>query len=602
MQIRKINFCNEGLDTEAATSHFLFIGATGSGKTVLIRLLMQSVLFNNRENPVLDRAVIYDAKSDALPVLHGIVGRDDYGQRLNHKVVTLNPFDRRSYSWDISADIKTPGHALQMASILIPPDEKASQPFFANAARHLLYGVLIVFIRSQVRWTLRDVLCALKDSKRLCAVLESDIQTKRLVDLYFSHTETAKNIMSELASRLGAFEIIAALWDKSEREGKTISLDNWLNGAEKRILVLGSDPTNRFALDAINQVIFKRISELVLAQPDSKERRTWFFLDEFVRAGKLNGIVDLATEGRSKGACIVLGFQDINGARAVYGKEVAEEIIGQCTNIAVLRLQSPETAEWASKLFGEYEQTEKKKGRNVGYGTGNTHFGSDEREEIVKRSRILASQFMYMPMTSPKTGLYCFRYSPYGSLQEEPLNGTEIFGTSQPDGEYSGGHLFKSIKSEKGIEFREAEAQYLKDWEIADFQRLNLNDIFSYQKNEEIKNAKSNQLKVITEFAKFAFLQGFSTASQLKDIAKFSPNQRKAFFSILAELKNKDKFLADYPTDTDLEQINLNSSEEEKELSRKIIDLLHEDKKRVVLDRNRLDLLERKIQGDVSNG
>ena len=358
---REISFVDAQLEPKAATSHFCFIGATGSGKTICIRLLMQDSLIDTATKKI-TRALVYDAKGDTLPVLHGIVGYDDYERGTQHNVITLNPFDARSYSWDMAADILTPGHAQQLATIFIPTDPNASQPFFANAARHILQGVVTVFIRikrddPKKHWTLRDVIFVLKNAKRLCAILESDEQTKHLVEMYFSHQDTSKDIMSELASRLSAFEIIAALWHKSKR---SISLKDWATGQRDFILVLGSDHTNRATVDAINQVIFKRISEILLDQPEHGTRRTWIILDEFARAGRLNGVVDLATKGRSKNVAMVFGFQDINGLRAVYEKEIAEEIIGQCSNIAILRLQSPDTAEWASRLFGSYERMEGK--------------------------------------------------------------------------------------------------------------------------------------------------------------------------------------------------------------------------------------------------
>ncbi|MGV2342203.1 MAG UNVERIFIED_CONTAM: type IV secretion system DNA-binding domain-containing protein [Planctomycetaceae bacterium] len=48
--------------------HFLAVGTTGSGKTVVMRLLMQSVLPEiGSGNDV--RAVIYDAKQDMMSIL-----------------------------------------------------------------------------------------------------------------------------------------------------------------------------------------------------------------------------------------------------------------------------------------------------------------------------------------------------------------------------------------------------------------------------------------------------------------------------------------------------------------------------------------------------
>ena len=54
-----------------ATNHFAIVGTTGSGKTMSLRMLMQSVLpYIGQGEDV--RALIYDAKSDMLPILETI--------------------------------------------------------------------------------------------------------------------------------------------------------------------------------------------------------------------------------------------------------------------------------------------------------------------------------------------------------------------------------------------------------------------------------------------------------------------------------------------------------------------------------------------------
>jgi type IV secretory pathway TraG/TraD family ATPase VirD4 len=122
------------------------------------------------------------------------------------------------------------------------------------------------------------------------------------------------------------------------------------------VLVLGNDDSVRAAMDAINQVLFQRASELVLRKPNSWSRRSWFFLDEVREAGKLAGLPRLMNKGRSKGVCVALGFQDIHGMKSVYGAELALELVGQCSNKVLLRLESAETAKWASETVGQYEE------------------------------------------------------------------------------------------------------------------------------------------------------------------------------------------------------------------------------------------------------
>lgn len=405
------------LPSTAAYSHFAFAGATGSGKTMLQRVLMQSVL------PLIGkgfghRALIYDAKQDMLSLLAGI--------GLRAPVRTLHPLDTRSVSWDLAADIRTPAASLQMAAILIPDVKTDNNPFFANAARHLLAGALNVLTeQAGCHWTFRQVLLVMRDPLKLRELLNRSEHTRFLLQ-YFEHPGTFQNILSTLLTYLASFEVIAAAWD---RTGESLSLEQWMK--EESILVLGSDESNRAALEAMNRLIFRRISELVLSQPelpapDVRSPRTWFFFDEVREAGKLESLSRLLTKGRSKGAAVVLGFQDIAGLQDVYGREVANELVGQCATTVILRLNSPETAAWASRLLGSREVLESRRAQSRSYrsilqtlsGTG-----ASISHGLATRPLVLESEITGLPPTSFETGLTAFAVTPWTGAFESHLSG-----------------------------------------------------------------------------------------------------------------------------------------------------------------------------------
>lgn len=406
------------LPQRVATGHLAFVGATGSGKTVLQRLLMQSTLPRIGEGTN-HRALIYDAKQDLLPILAGM--------NLRCPIRTLNPFDARSVAWDLAADITSPASALQMATLLVPKAQNDANPFFSNAARHLLYGVLLGLIQlAPGRWTLRHVLLIVRTRALLLDLLRRADSTRHLLQ-YFDHESTFQNILSTILTRTAPFEIIAATWDRSPER---ISLKHWLT--EESILVLGNDEENRTALDTMNQLIFKRLSELILGQTevlDAGERLTWVILDEVRQAGKLDGLSALMTKGRSKGAAVVLGFQDVHGLQAVYGKEVAEELVGQCNTKAILRLNSPETARWASKVIGTSEFLEthhsvsqSRSFREAGLRTDNS-LGRSASNGISQRDLVLASELLDLPETSLQRGLTGYFLNPITGVFRDSLSG-----------------------------------------------------------------------------------------------------------------------------------------------------------------------------------
>ena len=147
-----IQWAGVQLPISFGTQHFLILGSSGSGKTLCLRLLMQSVLPQIRKGKA-HRALIYDAKRDILSVVAGM--------KLEGEVVTLNPFDRRGVAWDIAADVTDGAVAHQVASLLVPVEDQMSQKFFVEAAQGLLGGLLEAFAHlSGSAWTLRDVVLA----------------------------------------------------------------------------------------------------------------------------------------------------------------------------------------------------------------------------------------------------------------------------------------------------------------------------------------------------------------------------------------------------------------------------------------------------------
>jgi type IV secretory pathway TraG/TraD family ATPase VirD4 len=392
-----------------ASGHLAFIGSTGSGKTLLQRLLLQSVLPEIGQGRS-HRALLYDAKRD-LPSL--LAGMD-----LKAPVHLLNPLDARAVAWDMAADITDPSLAQQAALLLVPETRNDNNPFFSRAARHLLSGIITsLLLRSPGRWTFRQVLLIARDPDRIERALHA-VECTRHIARYFEHEGTFQNILATLLTFLAPFEIVAC-WDRCPRR---ISLGQWMK--DESLLVLGSDDTNRVALDTVNQMLFRRLSDLLLSRPEGGDR-TWIMLDEVRDAGRLDGLSGLLTRGRSKGVAVVLGFQDINGLRDLYGREVAEELLGQCNTKVVLRNNSPDTVEWCSKLFGFREVVETTPGssRNIRGLVPDVSRSASTSTGIVRREVVLDSEILGLPRAGLDQGVTGFFVNPFSAPYRDHVPG-----------------------------------------------------------------------------------------------------------------------------------------------------------------------------------
>ena len=325
MQDLKFRWVGGPVARRFGEEHHLAIGASGSGKSTIINHIINSVI----PDPNV-RAIIYDPKQELVPFLYGIRGFHPDGNSIASSVKILHPFDMRSVSWDMAADIDDPISARQLATILVPDgSEKSENSFFSNAVRDLLTAIILAFVEcvpNPKSWTFRDVLLAMLHEEYMDFICKQTTMRngssftflQRVRDCYLgdkSEPKTRANIYATISSKLSIYEPVAAAWDHAKLPlGGTFSLREWLReepgNQGGQILVLGNDESARAAIDPINQALFKRAVELTLSRPERspQERQSganqlWFFLDEIREAGRLDGLGRLLTKGRSKGAC-----------------------------------------------------------------------------------------------------------------------------------------------------------------------------------------------------------------------------------------------------------------------------------------------------------
>lgn len=428
---------------ELVTNHFMAFGATGAGKTTLLRLMLQDIVPQVGQHNDW-RLMMTNPKRDAISILHGIAPK---GVRIH----TVDPFEARGLAWNVCRDVRAPRTALQLVTTLLP-ERQESQPFFRDASRHLLYGVLISFLRKGVEWRLSDLIRAVRSEAVLKSILKSCDDTKHLVDQYFQDARLLSNILSTLATRLLPFEPVAAAWDSAK---ESIAMEDWVR--DESVVVLGSSEVSRATIDVINRCIFKRASDLLLDQSESLQRRTVFFFDEVSECAKLDGLVSLLKRGRSKGGVVILAAQSVAGLRnpELYGQFGAAEILGQVQNKFFGRLECPETAKWATEVIGEQEIRQvTSSGSSTNGGSGGPTSTKSWNEQVVTQSAVLPSQLMSLTPCSEIDGLSAYYVTGITGAFHSNLDGKQLFHHD----------LIPASKTVRDFVPRDIESQYLKPW------------------------------------------------------------------------------------------------------------------------------------------
>ena len=410
------------LPIEDSSKHMLIIGEPGSGKSKTLQMFMETVLpYIGHE---LDqRAIIYDPKRNTRSLLAGM--------ELDAEVHILDPFDKRSVAWDIAKDVDEPDIARTVAESLIPDEGNTTQPYFRDTAAVIVCAVMqALHIRKPYAWTLRDVVLVMRSGETITKLVSNVPETKHYVAQHCDQIgQTFQSVLSTAAGKIDWLTSIAAVWDKAK--GK-ISLRDWVSDQES-ILLLGSDNLRAIAMAELNRMMLTYLTLAVLDLPDDDDRRVWFLLDEFTSLGKIKQVQDLLYKGRSKGASVILAFQEIAQLIEHYGKEGQRIITANTANKIFLRSSDPETQKWGQTFFGVQEKYEESHSKNASLLGGRATFGKSE--SIRERSLILPSEFGSLHLASRAKGISGFAKCPSIGSYSFNVPGYLVDRLSRPDSE-----------------------------------------------------------------------------------------------------------------------------------------------------------------------
>ena len=466
---------NTWLSEARATGHWLCTGTTGSGKTMVLRLLLESVFRLIR--PGSDtRAIVFDAKSDTGALCRHL--------GVKAKVFSLNPFEQSSefvtaVAWNMGKDVTSPSRAQNSATSMLPaPKGGGNNQYFIDAARQVVTGVIESFIRhSGEDWTFSDLVFTCLSQERIEEVLRRDSSGRDVLDGFFGDDKTAYQVFTTVCSRMSYYRPVAALWQRAEEK---ISIREWLN--EESVLLLGTTATAKTSLDAINEQVFRILTEEVDVQPNSSTRRTWVVIDEARLAGpllKAELLPFLAVKGRSRGVCLALAFQDTEGLREAASPRLADELIAQMSNKAFLRQESEASATFCSKQLGQAEVLQYFASDNSGL----TQSVSGQR---VVRDAVLPSEFLQIPPSSPANGITGYFVSP----GQVPYRGTIPGQDVQPV------VTSEDVERRYGMVLRPETDQWLREWTPKDRERLSLEQEQGQSLGEPGRPTNRRKLKV----------------------------------------------------------------------------------------------------------
>ncbi len=330
-------------------SHFCVAGIQRSGKTTLLRLLFQSLHDQPQGGP---RFVLYDAKPDLLPCIfppdYFDTPRTD--EQIESEFYLLNPFDRRCTAWDIAADASDSAQARDVADVLFPIEDP-KRPHFAQTMRDLAVAAMDALreMAGGNNWTYYQLLAALQP-QNISSVLSTTALGRDQLETYLTGPEaTAADTKRTLRATTAPCMPVAYAWHKAKRR---VSLRSWVRNDTKSI-VLANNHDHPDAIQEVNRSLLNLLCNQLLAVVVTPAR-TFLYLDEFERLGRIEKLPVITEQGASRGVNLAVCFHDLDLLKEVYGP-AAEGILSQCGFFAFLKLQGRNTTKWASEMIGSQE-------------------------------------------------------------------------------------------------------------------------------------------------------------------------------------------------------------------------------------------------------
>jgi len=329
------------LSKKILSKHLILYGSVGSGKTQLLLALLQQIFANDQA-----KLFLYDVKGDFTAKFP--------------QATIVSPYDKRSRVWHVARDVQTTVQASAFSNSLIPEDS-GSGKFWTEAARQVLYGVVLSLQNERpLEWTWTDLAHRLSLPATELAPILKDSYLKAYNLISNTEGQTAFNILATLNGHTKIIDDLARAWPDYEvfdrRDNRRLfSITDWARddytGPKKIIVQAGAD--NALTQAYISAMVNIATGAIISPQlPDNEQGRGLFFMfDELSSIGRIE-FSSLVDKGRSKGASVISCVQDLSQIREIYGENFVKALPNMVGTHVICQAQMSETREDISRLLG----------------------------------------------------------------------------------------------------------------------------------------------------------------------------------------------------------------------------------------------------------
>ncbi|MEX3583733.1 MAG: type IV secretion system DNA-binding domain-containing protein [Burkholderia sp.] len=330
------------------TKHLIIVGKIGSGKTMILLHILDQIVLAKTLAGVKNRSksIILDAKGDFTSFYK--------------RAMILNPWDNRTGVWDIAADLADMSSVKKFAACMLPVSG-GSGKFFDEAAQKVMVAVIRTLHHTHGNDYGFTELAARHrlGQQGLADLFEPFAEKDPYIEMAYHSVKTpgptVDSVLSTLSNGSAMLTDLAFAWPTTvpSDERPRFSCRGWASDDWKgpRHIVLRGKSGNPLT-EAFIAALFNMLTPWIMDLPDSKSRNLFMVCDEFIAPGKLE-IMPLIYKGRSKGCCVILGFQDASQITEKYGAETQRTILSTIGSKIICQVAAGETADKLSDALGK---------------------------------------------------------------------------------------------------------------------------------------------------------------------------------------------------------------------------------------------------------
>lgn len=377
------------------TPHYVYLGSTGSGKSVTAVIPTCSFISNAKKKRSVfitdPKGEIYQATSKMFQN-HGyrLLTIDFRNPELSNKINILEPiiveyekyidYENKSIeakndndkllfnNKSMSSLAETNRLISSLATMVMQEKHEQKDPFWNNSAKNLLEGLIGFFLEEYKLGNIKREQITMTSIRKFQNSSMEENNFKKIKDYinkkkYGSKSKDA--LVSIFSASENTYKSITAVFGEKMNLFDDINVANVTSTSDFDFNILGKEPTALYVIvpdedktyfTLVTIIVGLLYRELVkLANTTEKKKLPYeidFILDEFANCPPLADIEAIVSVARSRGMHFHFFIQSFSQLDNVYGKDVSQIILDNC-GLVYLKTNTQETAEAISKRLGK---------------------------------------------------------------------------------------------------------------------------------------------------------------------------------------------------------------------------------------------------------